>query len=70
MNAFQELIKKAAPVMASVQSLFVFVITFSAIGYYVDKKFNTFPIIFIILLFVGLFLGFFQLYKIGRHSIR
>jgi len=66
MNAFQELIKKAAPIMAAVQSLFFYVITFSAIGYYLDKKFKTFPILFIILLFVGLFAGFSQLYIMDK----
>ena len=66
MNAFQELIKKAAPIMAAVQSLFFYVIALSFIGYYADKKFNTFPVLFIILLFIGLFIGFFQLYTLGK----
>ena len=66
MNAFQEMIKKAAPIMASVQSLFFYVIILSAIGYYTDKKFNTFPILFIIFLFAGLLVGFFQLYTMGK----
>ena len=70
MNAFQELIKKAAPIMAAVQSLFLYVIILSAIGYFVDKKFKTFPILFIILLFIGLFIGFFQLYTLGKKSNR
>ena len=66
MNAFQELIKKAAPIMAAVQSLFLYVTIFSVFGYYVDKKFKTFPIFFIILLFAGLLIGFFQLYILGK----
>ena len=66
MNVFQELLKKAAPIMAAVQSLFFYVITLSAAGYYLDKKFKTFPVSFIILLFFGLFVGFFQLYKMGK----
>ena len=66
MNAFQELIKKAVPIMAAVQSLFFYVIALSAIGYYLDKKFITFPIFFIILLFVGLLVGFYQLYVVGK----
>jgi len=70
MNAFHKLIKKAAPIMAAVQSLFFYVITLSAFGYYLDKKFKTFPILFIILLFVGLFVGFFQLYSLGKKSSR
>lgn len=70
MNAFQELIKKAAPIMAAVQSLFFYVIALSFIGYYADKKFNTFPFLFIILLFVGLFGGFFQLYLLGKKGSR
>ena len=66
MNAFQELIKKAVPIMAAVQSLFFYVITLSIIGDFADKKFKTFPILFIILLFIGLFIGFFQLYTLGK----
>tara|TARA_B100000287_G_scaffold417309_1_gene452956 strand:- start:208 stop:420 length:213 start_codon:yes stop_codon:yes gene_type:complete len=70
MNAFQELIKKAAPIMAAVQSLFFYVITLSAIGYFADKKLKTFPFLFIILLFIGLFVGFFQLYTLGKKGSR
>lgn len=70
MNAFQEIIKKAAPIMAAVHSLFFYVVILSVIGYYVDKKFKTFPILFIILLFVGLFVGFFQLYTMGKKGSR
>ena len=70
MNAFNELIKKAAPIMAAVQSLFFYVITLSSIGYLVDKKFKTFPISFIILLFIGLFAGFFQLHTLGKKANR
>ena len=66
MNAFQELIKKAAPIMAAVQSLFFYFIILSVVGYYVDKQFKTFPIFFIILLFDGLFVGFLQLYTMGK----
>ena len=66
MNAFHELIKKAAPIMAAVQSLFFYVITLSAIGYFADKKLKTFPVLFIFLLFLGLFVGFFQLYTLGK----
>ena len=62
MNAFQEIIKKAAPIMAAVQSLFFYVISLSSIGYVLDKRLKTFPILFIILLFAGLIIGFFQLY--------
>ena len=70
MNAFQELIKKAAPIMAAVQSLFFYVIALSVLGYYADKKFKTFPVLFIILLFVGLLGGFFQLYLLGKKGSR
>ena len=70
MNAIQELIKKAAPIMAAVQTLFIYVITLSIIGYFADKKFKTFPILFIILLFIGLFIGFFQLYTLGKKDSR
>ena len=66
MNAFHELMKKAAPIMAAVHSLFLYVIILSAVGYFIDKKFKTFPILFIILLFIGLFIGLFQLYTLGK----
>ena len=66
MNAYQELIKKAAPLMASVQSLFFYVIILSVVGYFADKKLKTFPVLFIFLLFIGLFVGFFQLYTYDK----
>ena len=66
MNAYQELIKKAAPLMASVQLLFVYVIILSVVGYFADKKLKTFPVLFIFLLFIGLFVGFFQLYTLDK----
>tara|TARA_Y100000591_G_C21377391_1_gene471754 strand:+ start:279 stop:488 length:210 start_codon:yes stop_codon:yes gene_type:complete len=66
MNAFQKLIKKAAPLMAAVQSLFFYVITLAAIGYFFDKRLKTFPILFIILLFIGLVIGFFQIYTLEK----
>ena len=70
MNAFQELIKRAAPLMAAVQSLFFYVIILSVIGYYADKKFETFPFLFIISLFFGLSVGFFQIYTLGKKGSR
>jgi len=62
LNAFQKIIKKAVPIMAAVQSLFLYVIILSIVGYFIDERLNTFPIVFITLLFVGLTMGFFQLY--------
>ena len=70
MNSFQKLLKKAAPVMAAVQSLFFYVIILATTGYFADKKFNTFPILFIIFLFAGLFAGFFQLYIMGKKGTK
>tara|TARA_B100001559_G_C16043328_1_gene413480 strand:+ start:283 stop:495 length:213 start_codon:yes stop_codon:yes gene_type:complete len=70
MNAFQDLFKKAAPIMAAVQSLFFYVISLSVIGYVLDKKLKTFPFLFIILLFIGLIAGFFQLYTLGKKANR
>ena len=70
MNAFQEIIKKAAPIMAAVQSLFFYVIILSIIGYFLDKKLKTFPILFIILLLIGLVVGFFQLYTLEKKGNR
>ena len=70
MNAFQEIIKKAAPIMAAVQSLFFYVIILSTIGYFLDMKLKTFPILFIILLLIGLVVGFFQLYTLEKKGSR
>ena len=70
MNAFQEIIKKAAPIMAAVQSLFFYVIILSTIGYFLDMKLKTFPILFIILLLIGLLVGFFQLYTFEKKGNR
>ena len=68
MNAFQKIINEAVPVMAAVQSLFSYVIILSIVGYLIDEKLNTFPIVFITLLFVGLTIGFFQLYITQKKS--
>ena len=70
MNAFQEIIKKAAPIMAAVQSLFFYAIILSSIGYFLDMKLKTFPILFIILLLIGLLVGFFQLYTLEKKGNR
>ena len=64
MNYFQKILIKAAPVMSAVYSLFLVTIILSYLGYYLDKKLETFPIIFLLGLIFGLFLGFYQLIKI------
>ena len=69
MSAFHKIIKVAAPIMAAVQSLFLYVMIFSGMGYFLDEKFKTFPILFIILLFGGLLIGFSQLYKLGKKRL-
>ena len=61
MNAFSKILMKAIPVMAAVQSLFGYVLFLSIFGYIIDKKFGTFPFFFILLLFTGLILGFYQI---------
>tara|TARA_B100001250_G_scaffold219965_1_gene188696 strand:- start:68 stop:280 length:213 start_codon:yes stop_codon:yes gene_type:complete len=64
LNYFQKILIKAAPVMSAVYSLFLVTIILSYLGYYLDKKLETFPIIFLLGLVSGLFLGFYQLIKI------
>tara|TARA_B100001109_G_C18448644_1_gene283437 strand:- start:60 stop:269 length:210 start_codon:yes stop_codon:yes gene_type:complete len=61
MNAFSKILMKAIPVMAAVQSFFGYVIFLSIFGYVIDKKIGTFPFLFILLLFTGLILGFYQI---------
>ena len=61
MNFFHKIYQKAAPIMSAVQSLFFYVIIFSLMGYYVDQRFDTFPIIFLACLLIGLALGFYQI---------
>ena len=50
--------------MSAVYSLFLSIIILSFLGYYLDKKLETFPIIFLLGLISGLILGFYQLIKI------
>ncbi len=64
MNYFQKILLKAAPIMSAVYTLFLSIIILSYLGYYLDKKMQTFPIIFLLSLIFGLFLGFYQLVKI------
>jgi len=66
MNAFQKILIKAIPLMAAVQSLFGYVFFLSMLGYFFDKKFGTFPFIFILLLFAGLALGFYQISSLTK----
>jgi len=49
--------------MSASYSLFISIIFLSVLGYYLDKKLNTFPVIFLVGLFSGLILGFYQLFK-------
>ncbi|OUW79021.1 MAG: hypothetical protein CBD77_03360 [bacterium TMED217] len=64
MNYFQKILLKAAPMMSAVHTLFLTIIILSYLGYYLDKKMNTFPIVFLLSLIFGLFLGFYQLIRI------
>jgi len=52
--------------MSAVYSLFLSTIILSLLGYYLDKKLETFPIIFLFGLISGLSLGFYQLIKISE----
>ncbi len=63
MSYFQRILIKAIPIMSASQSLFISTIFFSFIGYFFDKKLNTFPLIFLIFLIFGLMVGFYQLAK-------
>ena len=62
MNFFHKIYQKSAPIMSAVQSLFFYVIIFSCIGFYTDQKFDTFPILFLSCLSIGIGIGFYQLY--------
>ena len=64
MNYFQKILIKATPIMSAVYSLFLYTIILSFLGFYLDKKLETFPIIFLSGLISGLILGFYILIKI------
>tara|TARA_Y100001968_G_C19121554_1_gene602235 strand:- start:485 stop:655 length:171 start_codon:yes stop_codon:yes gene_type:complete len=49
--------------MSASQSLFISTLLLSALGYYIDGNLNTFPYIFLMCLFLGLIIGFYQLAK-------
>ncbi len=61
MSFFQKILIRALPLMSASYSLFISTLFLSALGYYFDKKLNTFPFIFLICLFLGMVLGFYQL---------
>ena len=65
-NYFQKVLTKSGPIMSASYSLFFIVILFSIIGYYLDKTFHSFPIVFLLLLFFGLLVGLYQLYKVVK----
>ncbi len=58
---FQKILIRALPIMSASYSLFLSTLILSALGYFIDKNLNTFPIIFLICLFLGLIIGFYQL---------
>jgi len=66
LNYFQKIIIKAAPIISAVYSLFLSTIILSFLGYYLDRKLETFPVIFLFGLISGLTLGFYQLIKINE----
>tara|TARA_Y100000741_G_scaffold331114_1_gene286204 strand:- start:308 stop:478 length:171 start_codon:yes stop_codon:yes gene_type:complete len=47
--------------MSASYSLFLSTLILSGLGYFIDKKLNTFPMIFLLCLFLGLIIGFYQL---------
>tara|TARA_B100000287_G_scaffold308645_1_gene291822 strand:+ start:2004 stop:2192 length:189 start_codon:yes stop_codon:yes gene_type:complete len=53
----------ALPVMSASYSLFISILCLSALGYFFDKKLNTFPILFLIFLILGIMVGFYQLVR-------
>ena len=61
LSYFQKILIKALPIMSASYSLFISTLILSALGYYFDKKLNTFPVMFLICLFLGLMTGFYQL---------
>tara|TARA_Y100001970_G_C13999796_1_gene732736 strand:+ start:658 stop:870 length:213 start_codon:yes stop_codon:yes gene_type:complete len=64
LNYFQKILIKAAPIISAVYTLFFSTIILSLLGYYLDRKVGTFPIIFLFGLISGIILGFYQLVKI------
>ena len=50
-NYFQKILIKSGPIMSASYSLFFIVLLFSIIGYYLDKTFHSFPIIFLFFFF-------------------
>ena len=58
---FQKILTRAVPIMSASYSLFLSTLILSALGYFIDKKLDTFPIVFLMCLFMGLILGFYQL---------
>lgn len=64
LNYFQQILIRSAPLISASYSLFLSVILLTLVGYYLDKKFDTFPILFLVGLFFGLMLGFYQLLKV------
>jgi len=61
LNFFQKILQKAGPIMSAVHSLFSYIIVLAVFGYLLDKRYNTFPLLFLIALFIGLMVGFYQL---------
>tara|TARA_Y100000748_G_scaffold264497_1_gene233894 strand:+ start:469 stop:711 length:243 start_codon:yes stop_codon:yes gene_type:complete len=69
LSYFQKILIRAFPIMSASYSLFISTLSLSALGYFFDKKLNTFPIFFLLCLFLGLIIGFYQIArKIGSEK--
>ena len=61
---FIKSLNKSGPIISSTSSLFSIVIGFTLVGYYVDILLDTSPWFLLACLFLGVFMGLYNIYKI------
>ena len=61
---FTKSVRKAEPYISIVYTLIGSVAMFGVIGWFLDKQLNTTPGLIITGLFLGLFVGYYHLYKV------
>ena len=57
-------LNESGPIISSTSSLFSYVIGFTLVGYYTDILLDTSPWFLLVCLFLGVFMGLYNIYKI------
>lgn len=60
---YNKTLKEVAPYLTLGTELMLYILIFTLLGYWLDKKFDSLPILTLILSFFGIFIGFYKFFK-------